>query len=546
MSGGLKKAVNFLKSWDFWGPAVAGLIGGLVFFIFFGETFWPQNIDWILADGSDTSQLQLGWEFFRNSAWVWPWGIIKNLNYPAGISVLYTDSLPLLAIFFKLWRNILPANFQYIGLWMFISFILQGVYGFLLMRLIKKDTLLNILGSLFFIFSPIVWQRIAGHAPLVSHFVVLATLYICLSRKPILRAYHWGFILITALFTHPYLFFMIAPWWLVEQIRLYKLTSKIKWWVSNLIILSLLGALSFIIGMWTQGEGGAGGFGEFSMNLNSLFNSMGWSKIMPEWPIAQFQFEGFNYLGLGVLLLGVFSCYFFVFKKRQFFLSVLKRFWPFLLVSVFLTILALSNKVYFNAHLIFSYPLPKFIENIFSITRSSGRMFWPVYYLLVFAALFPLCFLKRSVAIIVICLALIFQLADLSRGLFRQNLNYTDKVEQFQSQTSFWREYISWGYVFSNYKHVVILPYFNRFDLPISFLVARNSKTLNVGYFVRKQAGTESFISEQTLKICSGNFDKDTAYLFFDNLYKCLPPVETAPNKYTLKKVFNFFVLSPQ
>jgi len=150
------------------------------------------------------------------------------------------------------------------------------------------------------------------------------------------------------------------------------------------------------------------------------------------------------------------------------------------------------------------------------------------------------------VAILVICLALILQLTDLSRGLFRQNLNYTDKVVQFQSQTSFWQEYAKWDYIFSNYKHVVILPYFNRFDLPISFLAARNGKTLNSGYFVRKQTSTEPFIDEQILKVCSGNFDKNTAYLFFNDLYKCLPLVENSYNKYTFKKVFNFLVLLPQ
>src|SRR3989339_378836 len=274
MNGGVKKAVNFLKSWEFFGLVASGLIGGLVFFIFFGDTLWPQNISWILADGTDTFQHQIGWEFFRNSAWGWPWGVIQNLNYPSGISLLYTDSFPLLAIFFKLWRNLLPTNFQYLGMWMFLSFVLQGLCGFLLMRLIKKDTLLDILGSIFFIFNPIVFQRVAGHASLVSHFLILAALYLCLNRSSVWRAGFWGIILILSLFTHPYLFFMIVPFWLSEQIRLYKLISKIKWWGGNLATIAILGLLSFVVGMWGAGEGGAEGFGEFSLNLNGLFNPL--------------------------------------------------------------------------------------------------------------------------------------------------------------------------------------------------------------------------------------------------------------------------------
>ncbi|HPV70696.1 MAG TPA: DUF6311 domain-containing protein [Candidatus Magasanikbacteria bacterium] len=545
MTGGLKKAVNFFQRWPWWGLVVAGILGGLVFFVFLGQTFWPQNIDWILADGSDTFQHQIGWEFFRASPWVWPWGIIKNLNYPTGVSILYTDSLPLLAIIFKLIRQFLPSNFQYLGLWMFLCFVLQGMGGFLLMRLIKKDTILDILGSLFFVLSPIIFQRAAGHTSLVSHFIILAALFLCLSRPTVLSAWRWGVVLVLAWLTHPYIFFMIVPFWLVEQIRLYKSTSKKKLWRDNLILLVILILLSWSIGL-TSGEGSADGFGDFSLNLNALVNPLGWSNFLPQLPIQEHQFEGFNYLGLGLILLGIFSGSWLVIKRREVIIALGKKFWPVFVVVLFLFFLALSNKIYFNQHLIFSYSLPAIIEKILNCVRSSGRLFWPVYYLLMIGALFSLRFFKKTTAIIIISLALVIQITDLSVGLKEKRNSYSVKVKKFQSQTTFNQEYETWKNLLANYQHVVILPYFNRYDMALSWAAAKNNQTFTAGAFARQPIGLNSFINNQVIKVCSGNFDSETAYLFFDNLYQCLPKLEKTTPSYSFNLVYKFLVLLPQ
>ena len=52
--------------------------------------------------------------------------VYKRQVYPFRTSVLFTDSLPLAALFFKLLGGILPTRFQYFGWWGLLCYALQG------------------------------------------------------------------------------------------------------------------------------------------------------------------------------------------------------------------------------------------------------------------------------------------------------------------------------------------------------------------------------------------------------------------------------------
>jgi hypothetical protein len=85
------------------------LIGTIAFLILFGiHTLNPANVDWIYIRGGDMLQHQLGWMAFRAEPWSLKIGWISSLLYPTGTSIVYTDSIPLLAVFFKLFRAWLP------------------------------------------------------------------------------------------------------------------------------------------------------------------------------------------------------------------------------------------------------------------------------------------------------------------------------------------------------------------------------------------------------------------------------------------------------
>ena len=110
-------------------PLTGALLGALVFLAVYGvRVLDPTSVDWILNNPSpDPAQHYLGWELFRRSPVHLPYiGANYNAVYPFRTSVLFTDSLPLAALLFKLLGGVLPTRFQYFGWWGLLCYMLQG------------------------------------------------------------------------------------------------------------------------------------------------------------------------------------------------------------------------------------------------------------------------------------------------------------------------------------------------------------------------------------------------------------------------------------
>ena len=95
----------------------AGIIlGAIIFFIIYGfKILNPTYDDWIFSKGGDFAQHYLGWKFYRQSEWHFPIGLIDGLNGDGQISFMFTDSIPLFALFFKILSPIIPETFQYVS-----------------------------------------------------------------------------------------------------------------------------------------------------------------------------------------------------------------------------------------------------------------------------------------------------------------------------------------------------------------------------------------------------------------------------------------------
>ena len=93
------------------------LMGVLCFIAVYGVKILNPGYDaWLLNGDLDLMQHYIGFGHYRNSSWTFPIGLISTLSKPYPMSVIYTDSIPLIAVFFKILSPLLPETFQYFGL----------------------------------------------------------------------------------------------------------------------------------------------------------------------------------------------------------------------------------------------------------------------------------------------------------------------------------------------------------------------------------------------------------------------------------------------
>lgn len=503
-------------------------LGAVAFIMVYGFRVLDFTYDAWLLQGSgftgDLTQHYLGWVFLRDSEWGLPLGLIDGLCYPEKISVIYTDSIPLFAIFFKLLSPILPPTFQYFGLWGLLCFAMQGGLGALLLRKYSKNLIFIMMGSLFFIFSPILVKRMFYHSALAGHWLILVALAFWvyrghlqrISRKLIL----WSLLLVLTvlinLYFTPIVFGIMLCAFLEEGLedRTFK-GSLLALPVSAAAVLYTM----LLFGAFYGGVSGKmGGLGVFSLNLNAFINSQGDSAFLPALPLAQEgQNEGYAYLGAGVLLLLAAAVGGgFLVKKKQGHTQRRKWIPRGIAVGVF-TLLALSPVVTLNAGTLFTIPYPEGVREVLSIFRSSGRFIWPVYYLLVLWGLSRLAAWKsRWISLAGAVVFLGVQLFDLSpvwlknRAFFGAEQVYTTTL-----QSEVWQKYAQ------KYRHIVFYPpLWNLYvhpDVAYDFCVYahENGMTVNGTYFSRdlsEKIDPATFAQFEALR--GGNAPDDVLYVF--------------------------------
>ena len=98
-----------------WIPIVLGIVACLL--VVGPNALNPTILD--LAQGVDPFKDYVGWMFFRNSPWAFPIGLNPSYGLDFSNSIVFSDSIPLMAFAFKAIRFMLPETFQYLGIWTF-------------------------------------------------------------------------------------------------------------------------------------------------------------------------------------------------------------------------------------------------------------------------------------------------------------------------------------------------------------------------------------------------------------------------------------------
>ena len=109
--------------------------------ISFQSTKWLHNL-------TDSSLPQMSWHFFKNDIWRFPLGANPNYGDELGSSIVFSDSIPILALFFKLFKSFIPASSQYISFWYLICFYFQLFFSFKILKKFTNSVPYSLIGSI--------------------------------------------------------------------------------------------------------------------------------------------------------------------------------------------------------------------------------------------------------------------------------------------------------------------------------------------------------------------------------------------------------------
>lgn len=516
----------------------------------------PNYLDWFQED---TYQHWLGWSFFRETSFL-QFPILKNYAFgmdSAG-SLIYSDSIPIIALLLRPFSDLLDFHFQYFGWWIALCVFLQYMTAFKIMNLVSSNNIFNFIASCFFIFSPVFLFRYnIGHESLMGQWLVLIGLYFFLKPKRVPDNY-WLILILGSLLVHGYFFAMISIIYFVVLLRrYYKDSEDIKKILLNLFrLLSYSLILMYIVGYFTIEDVFHGGYGGYRLNILSIFNpygsAFGVESLLPRFSLFKAtknigDFEGFNYLGFGMLMMlsillinGIIN-----FKYKNFVEKLRDNSFTIILISI-ITLYALSNRIAFGPYELFQYNVPEIFKLFTSPFRASGRMFWPAYYIIYILILFQI--FKRfqiNYAISIVLLALTLTVYDIKDHVLLANASKgikISKIEKNNFKDLRWKK-LGNQYTTINYVFPVYAP--NNWQT-ISYFAAKNKLNINGGYWARHNEIAENRYAEEIkIRIKNNTYDKNAIYYFNDTKYWNLAKDKNKSKSDLIEEIDNLRILAP-
>jgi len=481
----------------------------------------PTNINWLMSVHHDWGTHYLGWAFYRYDPWSFPFGYTSSYNYPLGTNVGFTDTIPLLALIFKPFSAILPDDFQFFGIWLFLCHFLTAVYSLKIFNLHKVNRWFSFLAVILIAANPVLLFRCI-HPALSAHFLIVASIYYYLKpsnyQNSKLINYKQILLFFIAGTVNPYLSVMVFSFNFIIPLKHYLIekTISFKQCVFYPTLSLMLFGLSWVlIGIieFKNGTNVASSepFSVYSLNLNSFFDSYGfYSQLIPDLgKVDPRQYEGFAYLGLGIILLSALSFIYSIFlfsKKRISFLSIKKWGLLFILCLV-LCLFALTNVISLNDKIIATFPLPKIIEKLGFIFRASGRFVWPLYYLIFIGSIlmFNKIKINTNLKIIVFLIITVLQLWDTQELFLRWKLPEGEYKTPLKDK--------NWINVMEHFDNIIVYPpfdynyninYTNDYQ-DLCFLALQAKKPISNGYVARANIKKgQEFSSNLLIELKSG------------------------------------------
>lgn len=517
----------------------AGCLLGILCFVFiYGiKIINPLYDSWIFFGDNDLKQHYVGFCHLRNAAWSFPIGIIRSLSVPYDMSVIYTDSIPLFALIFKVFSGVLPVHFQYFGLFGLMSFALMGGTSAILIRRFTERLEVCLAGSILFIVSIPLLHRMFYHTALTAQWIIIVALifwfYIDINDKNNVKrlCIIWALMGALCVSIHSYYVFMTG---IILGIQILEgIVKERKLQIKHVLPVVAFG-LSVIVSLWLlggfygAGEVTTGGFSDFNGNLNCLINPMDYSRFFGELPFnGMFEYEGFGYIGFGVILLLIAALVSFVrelvseksdgksvkeFVKAK--ISVRK---VFVILTVMISvILTCFPNFSFNDKLLFRVPLPGPVKQLLGVCRTNGRFVWIALYVVILCAINFVCkhYDKTWIRVLFFA-AIIIQLFEFSGKLSETHNRYNAEYSYY----TVWDDMDRLKF-FDGKEELLFMYEGGDLMMDAGFFTYTHDMNMNYFYYARPIYETlNEKVAESYAEFMNSNINDNYVYLFKDEQY---------------------------
>ena len=474
---------------------VLSVLFGMVFvrvvtphgFIVGASSYWRTQVE-------DIAQYLSGYIAYMRAPWSLPLLSIPSLNWPSGTVVTFVDAIPAYSLTLKLLSTVIFVPENPFGLWVLICFALQGAGAWFAASQLRDDDWWMLGLTVFFcVLMPSLTARM-GHLSLQAHFLLLFALglYIRTQRRQKSFAVAWTLLLVLAFYINLYLTAMALAVLAACQADLFRRTGERRdLAVIAAPLVAIVASIPPMLGLAFGKATPDTGFGYYSMNLLSPV-AQGSLISMPFFTDATGgQYEGYNYLGLGLIALIALAC------TR---LARIGAHWSrpglfLVLVLAGCTIYALSNEIYAGPLHLLHWRVPEVARPLFETFRSSGRFFWIVSYAIVLYSVVRLTRLSPALRIGLAAAVLLVQAVDLQPvfASFKQSL----KREADEPA-----DIVQWNAALDGVTTIHAFPKFRcngaliREILPLQMIAAKGGYNLTTGFISRYGADCDAIAPE--------------------------------------------------
>lgn len=495
---------------------LSALLGAFLFILIYGPyVLNPFYDDWIFMTGErDLAQHYLGFCLYRSSPWQFPIGLVTTASYPHDMSVIYTDAIPLFAFLGKMLDPVLPPVFQYLGIYGFLSMSLMGGTGALIIYEYTKEKSTAFVSSAFYILSWAVLYRMFYHTSLTSQWLILLALYLWMRIKPGEHTLRNVFIYVcfsgAAILIHPYIWAMCGGIIAMSLLEYVVKTKDIKRFLLYGLAFCSVGAIClFTFGAFAVGKGASLGAGSYEANLNTFINSMGYA-LLPGLPVALLQYEGFCYLGAGMLLL-ILMCAVLITVKRIRPHMDLHR-WLVLITGLCFLVFSIIPEISWGENVLIDLDLGRYLGTFVGIFRSNGRFIWPLYYLFMTCAIVFVCrHIKKRTALIILTVCILFQIADMIPFMREKHQLFSVKDYEY---TGILDDNAPLDEVTGRYDHIVMDIKDGEVDQYLSYYAYLHGMTTNDFYYARPiESKVQNTLESLRNDMENGKYDDSLLFL---------------------------------